>query len=96
MITREQTAMLIELHKKKEVLELAISDANKMKATNNQSYRDIVVETHDGASGRTIHLVTLLPPEEILELRDQIVMKLNDKLEDVTDELKSLIISKLI
>ena len=94
MITREQTAMLIELHKRKEALEEAISDTNKMKATFDESYRNIRIETHSGNRPVTIQLRNFLTIEEVLELRDQIVCKLNDKLEDINDELKSLILSK--
>ena len=34
--------------------------------------------------------------EELFEFRDQIVCKLNDKLEDINEELNSLILSKTI
>lgn len=96
MITIEQTAMLVDLHKRKDTLNRAISDINRMKITNDKSYRDIIVHTHDGNNGRNISLANLLTIEEIFELRDQIVCKLIDKLEDINEELNSLILSKTI
>lgn len=96
MITIEQTAMLVDLHKRKDTLNRAISDINMMKVTNDKSCRDIIVHTHDGNNGRNISLANLLTIEEIFELRDQIVCKLIDKLEDINEELNSLILSKTI
>jgi len=96
MITIEQTEMLVNLHKRKDTFNRAISDINRMKVTNQESYRDIIVHTHNGNNGRNISLANLLTIEELFEFRDQIVCKLNDKLEDINEELNSLILSKTI
>jgi len=65
-----------------------------MKVDIHRSYRQMDVVTYSGNGGVTIKIHEFLTGEEIIELRDQIVCKLSDKLEDITDELESLILSK--
>jgi len=94
MINKEQALQIVNLHEQREDLETAINNCNHMYASNAESYRTITVHTHNGNTGQNVTIGRLLPIDMILGLRDQIVCKLNDRLEDVNAELKSLILSK--
>jgi len=94
MINKEQALQIVNSHEQREDLETAINNCSHMHAGNAESYRNITVHTHNGSTLQNVTIGRLLPINIILELRDQIVCKLNDRLEDVNAELKSLILSK--